>query len=606
MKILSVSAILVVSLSAPSLFAAPITWQIEAETLSSFHPSYNRSDELGTVSGSFDYDPDTNELSNVNILSNTTVNGGLYTSGIAAPPHLTQYDDRFVSFYQSDTSSGTLNGENPFITLSLNRDLQPPESPEVKFTLNSINNHNGEFKIDHWLNSQILVNPDYQARFDSGICLDFNGGFCQASRGGNENSFISTSGIISTEPPTELFLDFDNQINRDFYVRKNPFTGKEFVDSRQGSEPLGQFFSTQKELIVSKVQSIFDTSNINIKVVDTKPKNDSLSVRFSPALENYDANGIDGDGKESRLRGRAYDVLKPSWFGASGADRFDLRKDGVVAVFMDGSDSINDISEIIAHEALHGYGGRHINPLQNNGSEVLDYSRSSNPIITDIKTNIVEPPNDGETSKPTTHNPAYHIRRYVLGEDPDDLSKKESLVPGTWDIGTFELFHSTLNISNLTTAISHLSLEYGIGANMNEFFDSGSHLAPLLEDLPISLSHEFLLTEDLPFQLIASSGQSEIIDIFFGFGQSDNPSFNFDPTTLGLQSGSIFQWNALENKYTSIGDFSFNIESAGFVHPDGSITPPDRVSVSEPNTLILLISGLVLFFVWQYRRQNVS
>lgn len=578
-------------------FAAPITWTVDAQI--EFRDFDTRPViGPGTVTGSFQFDNDTGEVTNVNLIADGKPNtSGTYSLGIARKVGF----DSFVSinFFQNALpGSADLTGAPHLV---IERNVRPIAGrPEVLFTQESAEAYGGTFRLGQTsLGPDNKVIHDYEARLSAWTCLTAD---CFTSLGASS----SPTGTITPDLAPKLFLDFSNPLQREFSVKTNLITGKQHIADRPGSMPKALFTDDQKSQIVSGVQEVFNRSGINIVATDQKPEGDFVTVRFAPPIEPYDG---DGDGEATnRLVGKAFDIMPRSVFGRN-IDRFDRRKDGTVAVFRDGSDAISRIVETIVHEAAHAYGGRHVNPFENNGNEVLDYSPGAFPKFVDFKTSIVEPPVDGQPADSETHNPTYHIRRYAVGEDPDDLFIGESLVPGTWDTKGFRLFGLDFEFS-LDQIISDFRIGFPTNATgiEEDLDDSGFSSFSLQEVLVDGDRLSFTLMDDVSFQLFGSSSDGSIMDIFLGIGEIENPVIQFgiedliEADLMGLLP--IIMWNREKQVFQTIGEFDVSVFDLGFVNSDGSVVR--SVFVSEPYTWTIFAAQMVLLAAFQayVRRDN--
>ena len=131
-------------------------------------------------------------------------------------------------------------------------------------------------------------------------------------------------------------------------------------------------------------------------------------------------------------------------------DRWDLRKDGSVEIYVDGTMENSQsggafseayIAQVIAHESGHGFGLAHIYG-STSSSEVMDYdfdftgleeegfSSDPYPVVSFAISDdlpIVLP--TGSLSSPVTyHNPTYHLYTHTTGQSV------EGLIEGEYDI----------------------------------------------------------------------------------------------------------------------------------------------------------------------------
>ena len=265
---------------------------------------------------------------------------------------------------------------------------------------------------------------------------------------------------IVSQPPTDpsaiVYIDFDSGVSAFFKTVENSFNQKESYVVSDGYMSASNFSESDRNLIVAEVQRIFASSGTDILVTQIKPTSGEFySVEMANALDSFDSNG---DGvRDALLTGKAYDIVKIELLnkalGNYGIDRFDKRKDGRVAVFYDGGSDIYNVSETIAHEVGHGLGGFHIDP-NSRGSQVLDYTDAlpGTAIFYNQVTNMVDF-NNGGALLAETHNPQYHIRRFVDGETKSGLAA-QGLQPGTWDSFGFKVFGYQIDLSSLSNFVS--------------------------------------------------------------------------------------------------------------------------------------------------------
>lgn len=344
--------------------------------------------------------------------------------------------------------------------------------------------------------------------------------------------FISV--IVDTQATTEkLFLDFENKIPIDYYVTNAGDASKpnkETTAKRAGDEPLGVFTDAQKTQIVNIVQGIFNRSGIAVEVVTEEPDEGNFhSVRFTSTDLVYDSNG---DGRQNaQLLGEAF----------QGVDRYNKEKDNITAVLLDGNDNIELLAETVAHEAAHAYGARHVNPVEGNGEEVMDYDDHGDEAFVKTVVNVVEPPVDGNAGTGITHNPTYHLRHYVLGESDEQL-RMEGITPGTWDRSFFNNILFSLGLSDLVSGLESLHLvlpdEYAIVSGEEEG-DSIGRLVLLAEDLENLDQIEFYVPEGVEFQIVGSSSDDGELDVIFQFDPNSSDPYSMTASRDSEVSGQL-------------------------------------------------------------------
>uniref|UniRef100_UPI003561A28B hypothetical protein n=1 Tax=Puniceibacterium confluentis TaxID=1958944 RepID=UPI003561A28B len=371
-----------------------------------------------------------------------------------------------------------------------------------------------------------------------------------------------------------LFLDFDNAIPKDFYIATGQFHAlplKEVVAVRDGSEPLGVFTDAQKASLVTLVQGIFDRSGIAMEVTQTQPEaGDYHSVRFSSANLSYDSNGDGTD--NSRLLGQAYE----------GIDRFNTNDNNITAVFMDGtSDPLSSIALAAVHEGGHAFGARHVNPVQGSGNEVMDYSLAATEAFTKTVANITEPPVDGQAATTTTHNPAYHLRRYVLGESHEQLVR-EGIDPGAWDLSTFELITYTLGLGNLSESVTSLGILLPGRSDLveGEVLEESATYVQVSDNIDGQSTVTFSMPEGDTFQIVGA-GEDGVIDTVISFDRSSSTPFSMvaDASQTGTLTGTAFTGETAETE-TAVATVSLAVEEVVTVSGEETL-PALTVSVNR-------------------------
>lgn len=385
--------------------------------------------------------------------------------------------------------------------------------------------------------------------------------------------FVTAIVDKAAKPPV-LFLDFDTAIPRDYYVTYASYLGFLGLDAREtsatraGTEPLGVFTAAQKTELVGLVQDIFDRSGIAMDVTSTQPTSgDYHSVRFTSTKLRYDTTGDGND--NARLLGQAYE----------GVDRYNTEDNNIVAVLMDGSDAMLSVAETVAHEGAHAFGARHINPVQGSGAEVMDYDSSGLETFVKTPANITEPPVDGKPATSVTHNPAYHIRRYV-NEESDTQLRLEGLTPGTWDRTAFENILYSLGLSDLTQSLSDLYvLVLGRDPLVEGDDESFGTLIPVAENIDSSGNLTFTVPEGSEFRIVASTGDSSLLDAVLELDPDADDPYAMTANPSSNPSGTLVMDDGTGNP-VAIGSFALEVEEVIEV-ADAEALAPLFVSINR-------------------------
>jgi len=278
---------------------------------------------------------------------------------------------------------------------------------------------------------------------------------------------------------------------------------------------------TFKALMLQNVQNIFGRSGTEGLVVTDSPQEEAETVYFAPWPEE------DADWS---LSGKAY----------TGLDQFNEDHEGEAVVFLYGDtfdhpDLADYYADTVAHEVGHLLGLRHVNPAIDDDPfdlEVMDYdnpyefTRQSSGMFVNAVTDIWD---RGSTD---THNPAYHLNRYIDGISSEDLVGK-GIIPGTWDTSSVEMVRTRVDI-DLEETLYRVHVQGGFPCG-----DSGGSLNTVAyyeQITPAELAEMvFLLPEGSLFRVLGASVEKGPLDMVLSVGdpqEESNTLFTVAPETV--------------------------------------------------------------------------
>jgi choice-of-anchor C domain-containing protein len=293
------------------------------------------------------------------------------------------------------------------------------------------------------------------------------------------------------------------------------------------------------------VQKIFTDAGVtNIEITNT-PTDNSTSIYFTNQVVRS------GDGY---LSGQ----------GLSGLDRFNTDLTGQGATLLSGTlGSVEDVAETTAHEIGHLLGLRHVSPSPE-ANDIMTF-QNHNDRQAELFTNSVLSITDN--SSDLTHNPVYHLRRYVNGE-PDALLVANNIIPGTWDLPTGSAVIKTQMVFDMMNVALHdvsVLAVYPDGESvlLGQFGDIS------LDDLA---AQSFDMVVGTKIELLAASRASGAIDTILACG---------DPTVAGNAGVPV-----------GIGTITGFLQTASLDSPSGYVTLAGATvtgaAVPEPSSLTLL------------------
>lgn len=348
--------------------------------------------------------------------------------------------------------------------------------------------------------------------------------------------------------PQKVFLNFDAE-EVPFAVEGKSIFGGLLGKRWVGVEGPGKtmetvyqedYFDNLKDTVSTYVRQIFTESRIpNIEFVDSA---DGAAVVYFAKAPVPDI---------------------PDGIAVSGIDRFNRNADtfmnnpyGTAVVFDNYTNwsaeaSQIGVAETVAHELSHTFGLRHIMPeLQGDEDIVMDY-RGTSELATfyDKPTLIREPPDpDALISVPDkfyTHNPTYHLLRYVGGLSDAELAGLD-ILPGTWDTSLSEKLTWSISLvgSDPTMMLYDVSLfaaggGTGIDSNTNELLARFDQM--MLSDLS---AWELPLDEGMGFELYASSiAGMNTWDVALATGDPFDLGATWIMPTYGTQALYLQMWS---------------------------------------------------------------
>jgi hypothetical protein len=363
------------------------------------------------------------------------------------------------------------------------------------------------------------------------------------------DSYTITASVVEIAPVTtqKVFLNWDaEEVPIHIYSVDPPFVDRIYwaghgtMDSIYDEPGLAEFSTSVED----DVREIFRNSGIpGVEFVDDPIGATTIWFAEKPDVANW--------GLEGMAFGGDLDLA------LDGEDQFNQRKADSAVVFVV-SNEVKDVltnrsAETIAHELGHTFGLQHINPTSADGTDIaciMDYDNSPGlELFYQGVTHVVEPPEAGGKVEDVTHNPTYHLLRYVTGLGDDELSMLD-VQPGTWDIttdiggggggarmmGTFDF-----GISDLTLYDLHLfSTSIGVGSQ-----DSISVLMDSFDQINLSglSGHEFVVELGRGIMMFGASTLGGDWDIALATGNPFELGATFITPTYGMQDVFLQMWS---------------------------------------------------------------
>ena len=285
-------------------------------------------------------------------------------------------------------------------------------------------------------------------------------------------------------PPQKIFLAFDEPSS--FRLLAPTAFGRSWpIEDPFGSMPAASVDASYRSSVTAQLKSIFSRSGINNIDWVLTDSDDAIVVYFCPLI-NPDILG--------KSRGQP--------------DRFNSKRRGEVIVFVNESYPLASLdAESAAHEIGHSLGLRHVDPssADPHNNEVMDLDFSSNPQFINAVSDVTD------IASFSTHNPLYHLLRYVDGWSPAQL-QNEGIEPGTWDLGTSSLTKLTFQGSNLR--LHNITL-YASGGEFESTFILDQISSATLSELS---QRTFTIPTGMAVTLLASSAEGGVPDVISATG----------------------------------------------------------------------------------------
>ena len=374
------------------------------------------------------------------------------------------------------------------------------------------------------------------------------------------NSFaFAGSGFDRTAlAPQNIVLDFDDNVPFSL-VSTTVFNKTLSVPLPVGSIAAAHPNQQYRDAVLQEVRDIFAASGVTNINITTTPTQGATTVYF--------ANPVNPN-------------LLGQTLGAP--DRFNKHADGTVAVFV--NDAATD-AETAAHEIGHTLGLRHVDPNSTadpKNQEVMDYDPSTYALPNFVPqfVNAVSPIFD-ITAFGATHNPLYHLKRYVDGFSDQQL-RAQGINPGTWDLQQPIKFH--LGFTDSQRMLFNVSLFVGSGAA--DSLESIAHYDQItLEALQVL---EFDIDPGMAISLLASSTSSGSLDVALASGDPYGQNNLFIEPVDG-QVSAFLQFQSGTDTYTTLDTATVT----------GTVVP-------EPSTTVFGGVGLIGMLIVRRRNRHLT
>jgi len=318
------------------------------------------------------------------------------------------------------------------------------------------------------------------------------------------------SGNLVPLPPQKIFLAYNQPSSFSVSQISTMWGTSPPITNPWGSLPAASVLESYRIETTTKLKNIFARAGVSNIDWTSTDSGDAIDIYFCQPLV------------PDTLYGKSL----------SFPDQFNSKRHGEMIVFVTGDSGQDAITA--AHEIGHLLGLRHVEP---NNQEVMQ--KSNDNTVSPRFCNAVSVISDtwAEVAAnliPRTHNPLYHLLRYVEGWTPAQLLNA-GINPGTWDTGSFVNTHFSFGGSNLRL---HNIMVFASGGDAESTF--------MLEQIPsATLTELTALSFNVPqgqgLMILASSSAEGDLDVISSTGDPFVPANQIISTETASQPFTLFR-----------------------------------------------------------------